>query len=292
MNAKNKSLLEIHSAVLLFGLSGLFGKIIALPAIMIVFGRVFFASIFLLLVLLYFKKTIRLASQDYAYMVVMGILLAIHWHTFFLSIQMSTVAIGLLTFSAFPVFVTFLEPYFFKEKIKLADIAIAFIAFGGVVLVIPAFEMDNNLTQGGLWGIVSGFTYALLSLLNRKYAEKYSGTVIAFYEQFIAAIILVPFLFWQEFSFQPTDLLLLFILGVIFTGIAHSLFINGLKNIRTQTAGIISCIEPVYGIIFAAVLLQEIPTFREVAGGSIILAAVLYSTSRAAPPGNQNNSYE
>ena len=78
----------------------------------------------------------------------MGVILAIHWTTFFKSIQVSTVAIGLLTFSTFPVFVTFLEPYFFKEKIKLSDVVIAIVTFLGVMLVIQKFELGNNLTQG------------------------------------------------------------------------------------------------------------------------------------------------
>ena len=282
MNAKHKSLLEIHTAVLLFGLSGLFGKLIELPAIMIVFGRVVFASGFLFLLLLYFNKPVRLErARDYGYLLLMGILLAIHWSTFFLSIQTATVAVGLLTFSTFPVFVTFLEPYFFREKLTVADMIVALITFLGVMLVIPALAMDNSITRGVLWGILSGFTYALLSMLNRKYAAAYSGAVIAFYEQLMAAIVLLPLWFWQKPAAKPADIMLLALLGIVFTGIAHSLFINGLKNIRTQIAGIISCAEPVYGIVFATVILQEIPAVRELAGGAIILGAVVYSTVKA-----------
>lgn len=70
-------------------------------------------------------------------------------------------------------------------------------------------------------------------------------------------------------------------LGMVFTGIPHSLFINGLKNIKTQTAGIISSLEPVYGIIFATFLLREIPSLREVLGGSVILSTVFYSTIKS-----------
>lgn len=282
MNIKDKSLMEVHLAVFLFGLSGLFGKLLSLSSMIIVLGRVFFSSVFLLIIMLYFKKNIKLKQQKhYFYLVVMGVILAIHWSTFFKSIQMSTVAIGLLTFSTFPVFVTFLEPYFFKEKIKLSDIVIAVVTFLGVVLVIPKFELGNNLTQGVLWGIVSGFTYAILSMLNRKYVKEYSSSVIAFYEQFVATIVLIPFLFMQKPIFQPKDILLLILLGTVFTGISHSLFINGLKNIKTQTAGIISSLEPVYGIIFAIFLLREIPTLREILGGIIILGTVFYSTVKS-----------
>ncbi|HBV87918.1 MAG TPA: EamA family transporter [Desulfosporosinus sp.] len=279
MKPQQTGIIKIHIAVFLFGLSGLFGKLLVLPAMSIVLGRVFFSSILLLLILLFLKKDFKLKHQrDYFYLFVMGVVLAAHWSTFFKSIQVSTVAIGLLTFSTFPVFVTFMEPYFFKEKIKITDIVIAIITFFGVFLVIPKFELGNNLTQGVLWGIMSGFTYAILSLLNRKYVKEYSGLVIAFYEQLVATIVLMPFVLIQKPSLQTNDILLLILLGTVFTGISHSLFISGLQYIKTQTAGILSSLEPVYGILFAAFLIQEIPSFKEILGGLIILSMVLYSS--------------
>jgi drug/metabolite transporter (DMT)-like permease len=282
MNTRNKSLLEIHFAVFLFGVSGLFGKLLSLPAIIIVLGRVAFSSIFLLFLLLYIKKDLKLKEKKhYFYLIIMGIILAIHWTTFFQSIQVSTVATGLLAFSAFPIFVTFLEPYFLKEKIRLSNILVAAITFLGVILVIPSFEFGNSTTQGVIWGLVSGFTYAILSILNKKYVKEYSSVVIAFYEQFIAAIVLIPFYFLQKPIFQLNDIFLLALLGIVFTGISHLLFINGLKNIKAQTAGIISSLEPVYGIIFAAFLLSEIPSIREALGGMVILGAVFYSTIKS-----------
>ncbi|MDF2571552.1 MAG: putative permease [Sporomusa sp.] len=282
MNTKNISLIQIHIAVLLFGLSGLFGKLVALPAILIVLGRVFFASIFLLCVLVYLKIDIKLKQQNHYFcLAIMGVILAIHWVAFFESIQLSTVAIGLLTFSTFPVFVTFLEPYFFKENIKGSDVMVALITFLGVMLVIPEFQLKNNLTQGVLWGITSGFTYAILSMLNRKYVIEYSSLVIAFYEQLIATIILIPFFFLQRPMVHFSDIFLLILLGIVFTGMSHSLFINGLKSIKTQTAGIISSLEPVYGVVFAVFLLREIPTLQEILGGIIIIGTVLYSTIKS-----------
>ncbi|NMM64979.1 EamA family transporter [Clostridium sp. P21] len=282
MNIKSKSLMDVHLAVFLFGLAGLFGKWLSLLSMIIVFGRVFFSSIFLLILMLYLKKDIKLKNQKhYFYLALMGGILAIHWCTFFKSIQVSTVAIGLLTCSTFPVFVTFLEPYFFKEKINVVDIVSAAIVFLGVVLIIPKFELRNSTTQGVFWGIIAGFTYAILSMLNRKYVKEYSSLVIAFYEQVAAAVILIPFLFFQNPVFHIKDIILLIILGTIFTGISHSLFINSLKNIKTQTAGIISSLEPVYGIAFAIILLREIPTLREIMGGIIILGTVFYSTIRS-----------
>jgi len=279
MTMKNRGLIEIHGAVVLFGVSGLFGKALSLSPMMIVLGRVFFASLFLAVVMGILKQDFRLRERrDYLYLILMGAILAVHWTTFFLSIQMATVAIGLLTFSTFPVFVTFLEPWFFKEKIRRSDILIALVTFLGVFLVMPGFELENDLTQGALWGLLSGFTYAVLSMMNRKYVAAYSSTVIAFYEQLTAVFILLPVLFIQRPVFQPSDIALLVLLGIVFTGISHSLFIDGLRSVRTQTAGIISSLEPVYGILFAAVLLHEIPTGRELLGGLVILGTVFYST--------------
>ena len=184
MNAKNKNLVEINLAVLLFGLSGLFGKLIMLPSTIIVLGRVFFSSIFLFILILYVKKSMKLKyKKHYFYLIIMGVILAIHWCAFFESIQVSSVAIGLLTFSTFPVFVTFLEPFFFNEKIRLSDVVIAIVTLLGVMLVIPKFQLGNSSTQGVILGIVSGFTYAILSMLNRKFVKEYSSIVIAFYEQ-------------------------------------------------------------------------------------------------------------
>jgi len=281
MKANIRNLAEIHLAVLLFGLSGLFAKLLPFSSVIIVLGRVFFSSIFLGGVILYLKKDIKLKEQKhYIYLVLMGAVLAFHWSTFFTSIQVSTVSIGLLTFSTFPVFVTFLEPLFFHEKLKLSNLMIAIVTFLGVMLVIPRFDLGNNLTQGVMWGMLSGLTYAVLSMLNRKFVKDYSSLVIAFYEQVTATIILIPFFVIQHPVFSSIEILLLLLLGVVFTGISHSLFINGLKTIKTQTAGVISCLEPVYGIIFATLILREIPTIREVLGGLIILSAVFYSTTK------------
>lgn len=287
MNQKTRSLAEIHLAVFLFGMAGLFGKLISLPSTIIVLGRVFFASISLLLILLYFKESLWLKrKKDYFCLALLGIILAIHWVTFFQSIQTSTIAIGLLTFSTFPVFVTFLEPIFFKEKIRRIDILLAFITLLGVILVIPRFDIQNNITLGAVWGTISGFTFAILSILNRKYSKRYSSLIIAFYQDAAATLVLLPFLFFMTITFSVKDLLLLVLLGVIFTGIAHSLFIKGLAHVRAQAASIIASLEPVYGIILAIFIVGEIPTLRIILGGIIILGAAFFAMriSHAAPP--------
>jgi len=279
MTIKSHGMLEIHIAVLLFGLAGLFGKLLALPPLVIVFGRTFFASLMLCAILVFSKTQLRAKSrQDLMVLVLLGAILAIHWITFFHSIQISTVAVGLLTFSTFPVFVTFMEPYFFKEKLHLFDILMASSVFLGLALVIPSFNLQNNVTQGAFWGIISGFTFAVLSILNRKYVSSYAPIVIACYQNCIATILLFPFLIFQDLTLKLSDYVLLIILGVFCTALAHVLFIKSLVQVKVQLASIITSLEPVYGIIFAFVLLGEVPAFRTILGGSIILGTITLST--------------
>jgi len=292
MTQKRHGLIEIHFAVLLFGLAGLFGKFLLLPPLVIVFGRTFFAALTLSAILFYSKTQIRTKSiQDFTILILLGIILAIHWITFFHAIQISTVAVGLLTFSTFPVFVTFLEPYFFKEKLRRFDMLTAASVLLGLILVIPSLDFQHNITQGAFWGTISGFTFAVLSILNRKYVSTYPSMVIVWYQNWIATLILFPFLFFKDLSLQPTDVLLLAILGIFCTALAHVLFIKSLVHIKTQLASITACLEPVYGIIFAFILLGEIPALRTIIGGCIILGTIaIASMKRHASEQNSNNA--
>ena len=283
MNIKTKSLIKIHIAVLLFGITGLFGKFITLPAVLITFGRVFFSSSTFLVFFKVKNIDYKLKSKkDYMFIGITGIMLALHWSSFFHSIKVSTVAIALLTFASYPIFVTFIEPIMFKEKLKKRDVCCAIIMFLGVILIVPSFELKNNLTVGFLWGMFASLTWSYISLMNRKIADQYEGYIVAFYEQGVAALVLLPSLFIikPEINFQ--NVFLLFVLGVIFTGFSHSLVIDGMKVIRAQTTAIISSIETFYGIIFAYILFSEIPSLKELIGGVIIIGTAFYSSNIAS----------
>lgn len=283
MKSKTKALLSVHIAIFLLGASGLFAKWVQLPSLVITFGRTLFSSLALLAFMLLTKKPIKLAQKKhYGHMIFLGILLAVHWYSFYEAIQLSTVALGLLSFSTFPVFVTFLQPLFTKQKLYIKDVIIALIVFGGVLITVPSFEAGGTMLHGILVGVFSGFSYAILTIFNKSYAAEYSGEKIAFYEQAIASLVLLPFVFIYKPVFTGQDILLLVLLGVIFTGLAHTLFINSLKSISSQTASIITCLEPIYSILLAMLTLNEIPSMREIIGGVIILSAVVYSSLQSA----------
>ena len=167
-----------------------------------------------------------------------------------------------------------MEPWFFKEHLRRFDILTAVTVVLGLTLVIPSFDFRNNITQGAFWGTVSGFTFAVISILNRKYVGTYSPELITCYQNWMATLALLPFLFFINFSIQPMDILLLAVLGVFCTALAHVLFVKSLIHIKTQLASITACLEPVYGILFAFALLGEIPALRTILGGGIILGTI------------------
>ncbi|NIO50015.1 MAG: EamA family transporter [Candidatus Aminicenantes bacterium] len=269
---KKKSLFEIHVAVLLFGLAGLFGKWLILSPFIIVLGRVFFASTALALFLWLSKQTMKISPRkNYLYLILLGFILTVHWVSFFKSIQVSTVAVGLLSFATYPVFTTFLEPLLLKEKIIKVNIFFSLFCVVGVFLIIPRFDLNNSTFVGVLWGLLSSITFAVLTILNRKLTQHFSSLLIAFYQDFFAMVFLLPFYFVLRPALNTNDILLLCVLGVFCTAGSHTLFIKGMKRIKAQTASMIHFLEPVYGIIFAFFFLHEIPSLRTIIGGAIIL---------------------
>jgi drug/metabolite transporter (DMT)-like permease len=277
----NKGIVQIHIAVFLFGFSGLFGKFLSCNPIYIVFGRTFFAFIALFFYAKFVsKKALSISSKNSSlFFILQGILLAVHWWSFFLSIQISSVAVGLVTFSTFPLFVTFMEPYFFKEKLEPKNIILATIVFVGILFIIPEFNFSNNLTKGAVFGIIAGFTFALLTLVNRKNATSSDSIAIAFYQNLFASIFLIlPIMTIYTPLPNINDLPNLIFLGVICTALSHTLFIKSLTFIKAQTASVITGLEPVYGIILAFFILNETPGMRILLGGAIIIGVSIVAS--------------
>jgi len=276
MKFSQKHLLQLHIAVLLFGGAGLFAKFIPQSPMFITFARVFFGAVFLSIIILVQKKPFTLKkTSTYLTLIIPGFLLAFHWFCFFKSISLSTVAIGLLTYSTFPVFVIFIEPLFFREKFHLTSLYLALIALIGVFLIVPEFDLRNNITLGVIYGILSGVSFALLSIYNRKLVQEFDAIEIAFFQNTGAFICLLPLALFSFPVMTGSDIMLMGLLGIVFTGLAHTLFISSMQKIKARTASIIATLEPVYGIILAFILLHEVPSLRVISGGILILAVVL-----------------
>ena len=282
MNTKhtfNKNILFLHIAVMLFGLSGVVAQFVKVSAVMVALGRVVCSSLLLFLIAVVKKDSLKLSSRkDYGLIVMTGIVMAVHWTTFFQSIQVSSVAIGTITFSTFPLFLTFIEPFVFHEKLKKQSIFTAAVLFIGVLITIPEFSMENNTTVGIIWGMLCSFTYAVMTLANRYFYARYAGRIICLYEQGTAAVVLLPALFIVKASWQAQDIAGVAFVGFICTAFAYSLYVSAQKNVRAQTAGIISGMETVYGIVYALLFLGEVPSVRELVGGAVILGVAMYSS--------------
>jgi drug/metabolite transporter (DMT)-like permease len=279
---RRRSLAEIHLAVFLFGFPGLFGKWLAVSPVLIVFGRVLFAAVTLAAVIALTRRRFRVSpGRDLVLLVACGIILAIHWTTFFKSIQVSSVAVGLLAYSSFPVFTAFLEPLLSRERWDPVSVVLGLVCVLGISLIVPGFDLSNAVFQGVLWGLASGLSFAVLSVLNRQLAARHSSLVVAFYQDLIAGLFLVPFVMSSGLPFSGRDWALVAVLGIFCTAVAHTLFIDGMKGVGARAASIISSLEPVYGILLALIFLEEYPSLRTVSGGAIVLAAAATATLRA-----------
>ena len=278
----DRNILYLHIAVMLFGLAGVAAQFVEIPAVLVALGRVICSSILLFVIAVLKKDRLKLDSKkDYGMIVLTGVVMAAHWTTFFQSIQVSTVAIGTITFSTFPLFLTFLEPLIFHERLRKQSIASAVVLFIGVLITIPEFSMANHTTIGIIWGMISSFTYAVLTLANRYFSARYAARTICLYEQGSAAIVLLPALFLVEASWRIQDIAGVAFVGFICTAFAHSLYISAQKSVRAQTAGIVSGMETVYGIVYALLFLGEIPSVRELIGGAVILSVAMYSSIKS-----------
>ena len=137
-----RALIYVNIAVLLFGFAGLFGKWIELPSVGVTFGRVFFSSIALGLFMLITRQSFRLDNlSDVLTMIAGGFIMGIHWWSIFESIKLSSVAIGTITFSTFPLFLTFLEPLVYRQKIKRRNVIMAVIIIIGVILSVSILAL-------------------------------------------------------------------------------------------------------------------------------------------------------
>jgi drug/metabolite transporter (DMT)-like permease len=279
---RSRSLAEIHLAVLLFGFPGLFGKWLALPAVVIVFGRVLFASLALAAVMRLRRIPFAVRPRrDLALFVLCGLILAVHWTMFFRSVQVSSVAVGLLAYSSFPVFTAFLEPWLARERWDPASLLYALACVLGVTLIVPSFDLSDAVLRGVLWGLGAGLTFSVLSILDRSLALRHSSLKVAFSQDALAGMILIPAVLRTGLPASGREWALIAVLGVLCTAVAHALYIKGMARLGVRTASILSSLEPVYGILLALIFLKESPSLRTVSGGAVVLATAMAATVRA-----------
>jgi drug/metabolite transporter (DMT)-like permease len=274
-----RALAALHCAVALFGFAGLFGKWLALPAVTIVFGRSAIAAVALSLLLRFAREAGPRSSFEWR-LAAGGVVLALHWVSFFQAIQIASVAVGLLGFASFPLFVLLLEAGLRQRPLHAAEWLTAALVTAGLALLVPEFSVENRTVQGLAWGLVSGFTFALLAVNNRALAVRHRSGAIALWQNACAAVVLMPFAVAAAAVADAREMALLVVLGVACTALSHTLFIRSLRILSAHTASAVAALEPVYGIALAFLLLGETPLARTLAGGALIVGAAFFATVR------------
>jgi drug/metabolite transporter (DMT)-like permease len=281
MKPRTKNLMELNVAVLLWGGTALFAKLIKLPAIQITCLRSIPALLCLLGVLCFFRRGYALhTGRDYAWSVLSGLALVAHWVTYFKSIQLSTVAIGILSLHVYPIITALAEPLFFKEPFHPVDLLMTVAVLAGIGIMVPEFSLSSQTTQGVLWGILSAVFWTARNLLSRQLVRTHSGLKVMAYQLGVCVLIPLPWVVGNGQTVSPQAWGQLALLGVVFTALPHTLFTNSLQNLTTRTVSVMATLLPIYGAVLAALVLNEIPAGRTLLGGTIVIAVVFYETWR------------
>jgi len=279
---RQRALTYIHIAAVLFGLTGVFGELIQASAAVITLGRAAFAVVALGIFARMRRKPLLgvLTPAQLFVLVLAGALLAAHWVTFFISVKVGGIAIATLGFASFPAFITLFEGLIFRERVRLAEWLLLGLVTAGLVLVTPSFDLANQGTIGLAWGLLSGLSFALLALSNRRSASGMDPMQVACWQNVVVALVMMPFAVGQLPALPAQDWVWLALLGVFCTGLSHYLFVSSLTRLNARSAGLVIALEPVYAIAFAWVLFSQEPTPRMLAGGALIVAAIVWSGLR------------
>lgn len=270
--------LALHFTVLLFGCAGLFGHALPVSPWVLVFGRTLFAALSLALCLLALRRPLRPRTGEGGRLALAaGACLALHWVTFFQAIQVGGVAAGLLGFAAFPAAVVALDSLGQRRWPAWRDVAMVGLVSVGLVLVTPLSAEGAAVREGVLWGVLSALLFAVLALLNRRSASG-DPLRLAGLQNAAAALWLLPLAVGQLAALSLSDWLGLGVLGVVFTALAHALFLFSLRVLPAQRVAVVTALEPVYGMAFAWLLFAQVPDARMWLGGAVIVLATLWAS--------------
>lgn len=281
MTATKRAFFELHLAVFLYGFTAILGDLIDLSATVLVWWRVLITSISLLF-LIRFGQTLKGIPKKLLWEYIgIGILIGLHWITFFASIKYANASIALVCYATCSFFTSMLEPLLTKAKFKWYGLALGALVIPGMALIVQSLEVNMLL---GVWiGLFSTLLIALFSILNKQRIHDLDTPTLTFIEMSSAWVfisLVLPFYFYwnPELSFLPSasDWVYLIILALVCTTLALVLNLRALKHISAFASSLTYNLEPVYGIALAIFILKEnkelTPTFY--LGVLIILASV------------------
>ncbi len=256
-----KALIQLHVAVFLAGITAILGKLITLNEGLLVWYRLLITVVTLGIILFFKKQLVRIPGKDVLKIFGVGVIVAIHWVTFYGSVKYANISVALVCFSASGFFTAFFEPLILKRRISLIEVLLGLTAITGIYII---FDFHPQYKLGILFGIISAVGSALFPVYNKRLLITYSPKILTLYELgggLLALTILVPFYLMQfpALYYIPTnsDWLWLLVLAWLCTVLSFDLQLNALKKVSAFTASLTYNLEPVYGIILAFILFKE-----------------------------------
>lgn len=266
-----KALIQMHLAVLLWGFTGVLGRVISLDAPLLVWYRMVITALFMAIILTVRNQWISIQRRDLLQLVIVGCLMGLHWVTFYGSIKLANASIAMVCLSTASVFTAVLDPFINKSKRNNIEIILGLLAFAGVYCI---YQFQQFFGMGILLGVIAALLSSIFTVLNKRIANKYPVRTMVFYEMgtgwiFITLLLPLQFYFFPDTSFFPratnlledqwysNDWLWLVVLSVCCTVWAQSLALNALKKLSSFTVTLSVNIEPVYGILLAILFYKE-----------------------------------
>ncbi|BCE02221.1 DMT family transporter [Marinicellulosiphila megalodicopiae] len=278
MNKPPVGLWYIHISALTVAGTGVFARSIQLPAYQLIAWRALFAGIVLFLFIKIFKKTQKMSLSQWTWLLCFGAATCFHWVTYFHAMQIAGVAVGMLSLFTFPVMTVLFEPIINKTAFHKKDLIAALIVFCGIALMIPEFDLSNQVTQGVFWGVLSAFVWSLRNIYFKKKLSDLPSDQSMMWQLVIVAIMLLPFSAQDVFEISRQDWYLLIALALFCTALPHTLLLASMKTLSAKTSSLISCLQPVYGTLFAFFILSEAPNWQTMVGGVFIIGASIFES--------------
>ena len=253
---------------------------------LLVWYRLLITVVTLGVILFFRKQLVRIPFKDVLKIFGVGVIVAIHWVTFYGSVKYANVSVALVCFSATGFFTAFFEPIILKRRIHVTEVLLGLLAIAGIYII---FDFHPQYKVGIIFGIISAMGSALFPIYNKKLLVTYSPKILMLYELgggLIALTFLVPFYLFQfpAVYYLPTttDWLWLLVLAWLCTVLSFDLQLNALKKISAFTANLTYNLEPVYGIILAFIFFKEDQNLNTAFyfGVALILLAVILQMLR------------
>jgi drug/metabolite transporter (DMT)-like permease len=281
LNVKLKNHLHLHFLVFIAGFTAILGELITITAIPLVWFRMVMASLLIFIYIKIAKINVKINTKSIVRLSIAGIIIALHWITFFGAIDASNVSITLAMFSCGAFFASLIEPLIYKRRIIWYEILFGVIVIIGVFIITKS---EIKYINGIILGISSAFLSSLFAVLNGSFLKQHTATVISFYE-FLSGVLFVSIYILifgggfsaGFFSLSHSDYGYLFILASVCTAYAFIAAVHVMKVISPYTVVLSYNMEPVYGIFMAVILFpeKEYMSSSFYYGAIVIIATVL-----------------